>query len=321
MKAKLFEKLWQVQWYLLFAGLSLMALIFGVLAGLFKVFQPTFLIFLYFAWTTAVFAVVLLLYEAVKSIKTQQEKFEQINESLAKNRNLLEQIGQGAKLSEAAKTILYRDIDRRQLKASVLEKLHQQDFDATFAMIEDIGRREEYKQLAAELELTANRYRDATDQERVDQVINYIEKLLEQHQWAAAGLQIKRLIKKYPDSQRAQAMGPRLAEKREQRKRELLAEWDEAVKKADTDHSLVILKELDVYLTPSEGLALQEAASEVFKNKLHNLGVQFAIVVSDKHWDKALATGKEIIRDFPNSRMADEIRGKLPILQELANKQ
>lgn len=211
-------------------------------------------------------------------------------------------------------------MDRRQLKASVLEKLHQQDFDATFAMIEDIGRRNEYKQLAEELELAANRYRDATDQERVNHVINYIEKLFEQYQWATASVQIERLMKRYPDLEKAQAMGTRLVEKREQRKRELLAAWDEAVKKADTDYSLMILKELDMYLTPSEGLALQEAASEVFKNKLHNLGVQFALAVSDKRWDKALETGREIIRDFPNSRIADEIRSKQDILQELAKK-
>ncbi len=320
MKIKPPEMLWQLQWYLLFAGLSFMALVFGVLAGLFTVLEPTFLLFLYFAGTVAVFAVVLLLYEAVKSIKEQQEKIVQINESLTANKNLLEQICQGARLSEAAKTIVYRDMDRRQLKASVLEKLHQQDFDATFAMIEDIGRRNEYKQLAEELELAANRYRDATDQERVNHVINYIEKLFEQYQWATASVQIERLMKRYPDLEKAQAMGTRLVEKREQRKRELLAAWDEAVKKADTDYSLMILKELDMYLTPSEGLALQEAASEVFKNKLHNLGVQFALAVSDKRWDKALETGREIIRDFPNSRIADEIRSKQDILQELAKK-
>ena len=133
-------------------------------------------------------------------------------------------------------------------------------------------------------------------------------------------MQIERLLALYPDSEQAKMMQHRLVEKKDQRKRELLDAWDRAVKKADTDHSLMILKELDLYLTPSEGLALQEAASEVFKNKLHNLGVQFALAVSDKHWEKALETGREIIRDFPNSRIADEIRTKQAILRELAKK-
>jgi hypothetical protein len=63
---------------------------------------------------------------------------------------------------------------------------------------------------------------------------------------------------------------------------------------------------------------LQEAATEVFKNKLHNLGVRFSLAVSDKQWNEALQTGHEIIKSFPNSRMADEIRQKLITLRNLA---
>ena len=320
MKLKLPKKLWQLQWHLLFAGLSAVALVLWVLAGVFAVFRSSFLMMLYFAAVVGVFAIMLLVYEAVKSLKEQQEKIEQVNDNLAANKTLLEQICQGVKLSEAAKTIAYRDMDRQQLRASVMEKLHQQDFDATYAMIDDIASRNEYKQFAGDLRLTADKYRNATDQERVNQVVNYIERLLEQYQWTAASIQIERLLKFYPDSEKAETLQHKLVEKKEQRKRELLDAWDQAVKKADTDYSLMILKELDLYLTPSEGLALQEAASEVFKNKLHNLGVQFALAVSDKHWEKALETGQEIIRDFPNSRIADEIRSKMAILRELAKK-
>ena len=46
-----------------------------------------------------------------------------------------------------------------------------------------------------------------------------------------------------------------------------------------------------MYLTPNEALALQEAAKDVFRTKLHNLGVQFALAVSDKQWSNALEIG------------------------------
>jgi hypothetical protein len=314
------EKLWQVQWHLLFAGLVIVGVVLWVAAEAFPVFKGSFRMVVYFAAAVGVFAILLLTAEAVKSLKEQQEKISQINDNLAASKNLLEQISQGVKLSEAAKTIIYRDADRQQLRAGVMEKLHQQDFDATYAMIDDIANRNEYKQLANDLKLTADNYRDATDLERINQIISYIDKQLEQYQWTTASVQIERLLALYPDSEQAKAMQHKLVEKKEQRKRELLAAWDKAVKKADTDYSLLILRELDLYLTPSEGLALQEAASEVFKNKLHNLGVQFAIVVSDKNWSKALETGQEIIRGFPNSKMADEIRTKISILKELAKR-
>ena len=318
MKVKLPEKLWQLPWPLLFTGLAAVGFVLWMLGAAFAVFMNSFLVVLYLAASVGVLGMLLLVSEAVKSIKQQQEKIAQIRENLAENKSFLEQISQGVRLSEAAKTIAYRDTDRQQLRASVMEKLHQQDFEATYAMIEDIAQRNEYKQLAGELKLTADKYRNATDLERVNQIISYIDKLLQQYQWTTASVQIERLQEIYPDSQQAKAMQHKLVEKKEQRKRELLAAWDQAVKKADTDYSLMILKELDLYLTPSEGLALQEAASEVFKNKLHNLGVQFSLAVSDKQWSKALETGQEIIRDFPNSRIADEIITKLSILRELA---
>jgi hypothetical protein len=76
-----------------------------------------------------------------------------------------------------------------------------------------------------------------------------------------------------------------------------------------------------LYLTPNEGLALQEAARDVFRTKLHNLGVQFSLAVSEKQWTQALQTGRQIIRDFPNSRMADEIREKVDILSQKVEQQ
>ncbi|HBG78923.1 MAG TPA: hypothetical protein DDW84_08830 [Phycisphaerales bacterium] len=315
MKPKQLEK-----WHFLFMGLAIVGVVLWPLSQWLTALKGSFIMITYFAAAVGIFAILQMLSEMVQNFRQQREKIEQISESLTANKKLLEQISQGVRLSEAAKTICYRDSDRQQLRASVMERLHQQDFEATYAMIDSIEQRQEYKQLAADLKLTADQYRNATDQDRVGQVINYIDRLLEQYQWTNADMQIERLIKKYPDSEKAKAMSAKLVEKKEKRKRELLDEWDTAVKKSDVDHSLMVLSELDLYLTPSEGLALQEAASEIFKNKLHNMGVQFSLAVSDKQWEKALATGQAIIREFPNSRMADEIRSKKAILQELAKK-
>jgi hypothetical protein len=109
-----------------------------------------------------------------------------------------------------------------------------------------------------------------------------------------------------------------LRERKAFQKSELLAEWDMAVREKDTDRGLEILKELDLYLTPTEALALRESAATVFKTKLHNLGVEFSVAITEQNWVKALQTGRDIVQNFPNSRMASEIRGKMDILQERA---
>jgi hypothetical protein len=63
-------------------------------------------------------------------------------------------------------------------------------------------------------------------------------------------------------------------------------------------------------------LALQEAARDIFRTKLHNLGVQISIAVTEKLWSGALNIGEQIIKEFPNSRMSEEIRGKLDVLEQ-----
>ena len=73
-----------------------------------------------------------------------------------------------------------------------------------------------------------------------------------------------------------------------------------------------------MFLTPQEGAALAESARGVFKARLHNLGVQFAIRITDKNWVEALAVGQDIISEYPNSRMAEEVRDRMDLLRQRA---
>jgi hypothetical protein len=234
---------------------------------------------------------------------------------LEKIREIVRQINQATRLSETAKTIAFRDADAQVLREVVFDKLQQKDFDTAYEIIDEIAHRIGNTKLVEELHVQADKYRDSDDMERMLQSITHIEKMLEEHQWAKASSQIERLIREYPGQDKAQAMRQRLTDKKEERKKVLLNAWDDAVKRQLTDRSLEILRDLDQYLTPNEGLALQEAARDVFRTKLHNLGVQFSLAISGRQWAKALDTGVEIIRDFPNSRMAEEIREKIDILK------
>ncbi len=320
MKANPSKTIWLTHWHLLLAVLAAIALASLLIAAAIPAFKIISIVLLLLTAALGIFIIILLLNHIIATITAHQQRLVQISESILINREMLEQAVSSAKLSDAAKVVLYRDTDGQQLRAAVMQKLHQQEIKATYAMIEDIARKTDYQTLAEELKMIADNYRDATEQERINQIAAYIEKLLDQRQWTTASVYIENFIKKFPDSEKALSFRQKLTDKKELRKRQLFAEWDNAVKRQDTDKSLAVLKELDLYLTPSEGLALQEAASEVFKNKLHTLGVRFALCVSEKRWADAILTGKEIIKGFPNSRMADEIRVKMSILRELSQK-
>jgi hypothetical protein len=313
--------LWRFKWHYVVIFIALIVVV--LLAKFTDVFQTSEILLLQLVWflvfLALLAAVILILLKQSKildSLSESDAKLDKLTETLEKNRSVLTQISQNTRLSEAAKAIVFRDAEEQTLREAVFDKLQQQDFDATYEIIDEIARRVEYRDLAELLRTQATNYRDATDAERVNQVIALIEKLFESSQWAKASTQIERLIRDFPKSENAKAMRQRLLDKKEERKKILLNAWDDAIKRQATDRSLEILRELDLYLTPNEGLALQEAAKDVFRNKLHNIGVQFSLAVSGKQWGKAIEAGEQIIRDFPNSRMAEEIYEKWDILKQ-----
>ena len=254
--------------------------------------------------------------KALKTLGDNSAKLEEVTSALEKISTELTQINHMTRVSETAKSIVFRDADQQSLREAVFDKLQEKDFEGANNLIEQIAQRPEYGELAEKLRTQAEHYHDSTDHERFEQIATHIEKLLDDHHWARASAQIESLIKAHPESERAKALKQSLIEKKQQRKKALLADWDEAVKRQQTDRSLDILKELDFYLTPNEALALQEAARDVFRTKLHNLGVQFAMAVNERQWVGALDVGQQIINNFPNSKMSEEIRGKLSVLQQ-----
>ena len=329
MKAiKLFRNvaLWRFAWHFLFAFLVLIAVAMAVaswildnLGGEPGAVEVTISMIGRIARISAIiagfFSLLLLASEGIKSLKQNGERLENLVEMITRNNSLLTGVSQAARLSDAAKEIAFRDTERMELAEAVLGKLHQHDFDETFSMIRTMAATDKYKALAEQLTKTAKRYRNATEKERISQVISHIDNLCAEYLWNQAAVQIQNLVRAFPYSEESKAMPRKLRERKDKRKLELLAMWDHAVKSKDTNRSLEILKEMDMYLTPTEGLALKESASTVFRTKLHNLGVQFALAVTERKWAGALEAGQQIVRDFPNSRMSHEIRSKMDILQ------
>ncbi|HPD46582.1 MAG TPA: hypothetical protein P5279_08360 [Anaerohalosphaeraceae bacterium] len=319
--------LWRFAWHFLFAFLILITAVTWVISMVLSDLGPwpteTIMsligaIALVSALLAGFFSLLLLSSESIKTSKANGEKLENLVEMLTRNNSLLSGINQAARLSDEAKEIAFRDTERMELAEAVLSKLHQHDFEETYSMIRTMAQMDKYRALSEQLARTADSYRNATEKERINQVIAHIDELCAQYRWNQAAAQIENLIKAFPYSEEAKLMPRKLRERKDKRKRDLLAMWDEAVQSKDTDRSLEILKELDMYLTPTEGLALKESASSVFRTKLHNLGVQFALAVTERKWADALAAGQQIVRDFPNSRMSHEIRSKMDILQERA---
>ena len=64
---------------------------------------------------------------------------------------------------------------------------------------------------------------------------------------------------------------------------------------------------------------MQESARGVFKEKLNILRSQFSQCVQEDKWHEALRIAEEVIRDYPNTQMAKEMRDMMPNIQERAS--
>jgi len=221
-------------------------------------------------------------------------------------------------LSDQGKSLIYRDREIEAVREAFHADLMRQDYDSAESLIEGVEKKFGYADEANRLRQTMTDSQKATLEEKIDAAIGRIQQYIDRHDWERASRESHRIIRLFPKNPKVAALPERIESARADHKRSLLQAYAEAVRKNDVDRSIAMLRELDLYLTPQEAAALEESARGVFKARLHQLGVQFAIRVTDQQWEEAIAAGEDIIREFPNSRMSQEVREKMELLRSRA---
>lgn len=230
----------------------------------------------------------------------------------------LDEIKESLLLSDDAKSVAYREKDRQTLRQAIEEELARNDFEAASTLADQLEMRFGYREMADQVRRRIRRLQEQKYQQSLAMELAKIGDLLAGCEWATAEQEIHRLSETYPDAEEIRALPTRLDQAKAQRKKLLLGQWDQAVQRDDIDRGIAILKDLDAYLSAAEVAALQESARGVFKTKLHNLGIQFSMLVMEKEWARALEVGEEIVTEFPNSKMADEIKQSIQALRSKA---
>ncbi len=223
-----------------------------------------------------------------------------------------------SQLSDQAKSLIFRERELEAFRETIHADLMSQDYQSAESLVASIEERFGYADEAARLRKEIQDSRDGSLDEKIDAAIARIDSILARHDWTQAAREARRIVSLFPDNEKVADLPERIARARNDRKRELLQEYGEAVRKNDIDGSIATLRELDLYLTPQEAAAMQESARGVLRAKLHNLGVQFAICVTDQRWTEAIEVGEQIISEYPNSRMASEVRSKMDQLRSRA---
>jgi len=243
-------------------------------------------------------------------------RHEQLIVTVETQRQLLESLRETASLSDSAKMITFRTKDREALRVAIKEEIQRGDYEAAVKLVDEMERRFGYRQEAEQFRDTIEQSWRSTRDQQVRDTIEQIEGMMARFDWMECEEECRKLLKLNPDHPDVRQLPMRIDAARDAHKRDLLRQWKEAVARDDLDRSVELLTELDQYITRSEAKAYEEAARDVFRKRLQHLGVQFALQVHDKSWIEAIRVGRQIVEEFPNTRMAAEVRDKMPILEE-----
>lgn len=233
----------------------------------------------------------------------------------------LEQIGQQQALSDDARRVLHRRRERELLRRAIEEDIGAEDWDAAMILVKELAERFGYRSDAEEFRERIDQARAETLRRRVEEGTARIDALIVQRRWDQAEAEAARIGRLYPDSPRVEGLRHRVETARQSYKADLERRFLHAAQEERIDEAMELLKELDGYLSETEAGPYREVARGVIGKARENLGVQFKLAVQDRHWEKASQVGERIIRDFPNTRMASEVRSLLDTIRVRAGDQ
>lgn len=232
---------------------------------------------------------------------------------------LLKSINERLLVSDAAKQITHRRQDREALRTAISEDVDRGDYEAAIKLVDIMASQFGYREDAEQLRRQIEEARSAEMNRKIDSLIAELDLLIEAEDWDKAAREAEAIQRTYPDSPRVKVLTARVRTALAEYKRDMERQFLEAASRDDIDGAMALLKELDKYLTEEEAGPFRETARGVITKQRENLGVRFKMAVHDREWVQALRIGESIIREFPNTKMAEEVRGMVDLLRERAN--
>jgi hypothetical protein len=221
-------------------------------------------------------------------------------------------------LSDIAKRILYRDREMGLIRNAIEEDIERGDFNSGLVLCGDLERLFGYTEAAEQLRHRVLLARNSQLAARIASEVADVNSMIDAGELAEADVAGQRLQRMYPDSPSMHGLEARIRAARLQAKRDLKEAFLGAASRGDTRLAMQLLRDLDHDLTATEAVEIREVAAETVSQYREALSARFKMAVSDHRWAEAATVGEQIVDEFPNDRMATEVREMLGRLNERA---
>lgn len=214
-------------------------------------------------------------------------------------------------LSDDARRVINRRKEREMLCRAIEEDIAQCDWEAGMVLVRELAERFGYRAEAEAFREKIDAARSKTQSLEVREAIKRLEGLIASHKWEDALGEAARISRVYHDEPQVEGLRHRVISAKDHYKYEIERRFLHAAQEDRVEEAMDLLHEMDQYLSEHEAEQFREVARGVIGKARDNLGVQFKLAVNDKAWDRAANVGQRIIDEFPNSRMATEIRSMI----------
>lgn len=233
-------------------------------------------------------------------------------------RDLLERILENSMLSDNARRVLFRERELRLLRDAIEADIAAGKYSAALTLCTEMAEAFGYRNEAEAFRGRIEQARQARYEQEARAAIERLDELLGRRDWAMVHREAARIRRLYGDSHLVEDLEQRIVQTREQHKRELEARFLDAARGDDVGAAMALLKELDRYLDRAEAERLSEVAGGIVARHRSDLGAKFKLAVSDRQWADAARVGAVIVEEFPNSKMAEEVRSMIDVLRTRA---
>jgi tetratricopeptide (TPR) repeat protein len=247
-----------------------------------------------------------------QSVSVRSERSSQMKRMV----EAIESLRSEAGLSETAKRVLHRREERDLLRNAIEQDIEAEDWDAAMTLVKELAERFGYRLDAEEFRVRIEQARTHTLDRSVLSLIEKLDTYIADRRWDEAHEKAAKIVRLFPDSPRTDGLVERVAVSRNRYKLELERKFLKAAEREEIELAMRLLKEMDDYLGSGEAEPFREVARGVIGKARDNLGVRFKLAIQDQTWPVALEVGERIMAEFPNTRMADEVRSMLESIRD-----
>jgi tetratricopeptide (TPR) repeat protein len=244
---------------------------------------------------------------------------DRLKSQISKMTKSIEHLEETMILSDDARRVLNRHKERELLSKAIDEDIERGDFHAAIVLVNELAQRFGYREEAEEFRAKIDHVRTKTERNQIQEEIANLDELIRDHHWDQALQDAARISRVYHDSPLADGLRHRVEFAKQRYKDDIERRFLMAAQDDRIEEAMEMIQEMDHLLTEAESERFKEVARGVIGRAKENLGAEFKLAIHDKAWDTAAIVGQRIIEEFPNSRMAGEVRDLIDTVRDRAS--